>query len=253
MQVMISRKTPDLENKLLILFAVDQLGPLTSLQLLQFLAEYDLMDYITMQLNLGDMIATGHLSSIPHALGSLYTLTDEGRESLSLFLHRLPYSTRTLIRGAVPDWKPRFARETQMLTDFHRREDGKYALRLRLMEKDSPLLDMTLILPTRDLADQLSRRWPQAAPEFYGFLMRELGDAFSQDRMSPGSLPEGAFIDWECEQGCILRLSWSEPAAPALALALALPTESMSLFFAWRWKDTANDICAYLMARLTEK
>ena len=41
---MISRKTPDLENKLLILFSVDEMGPLTSLQLLQFLAEYGLMD-----------------------------------------------------------------------------------------------------------------------------------------------------------------------------------------------------------------
>lgn len=250
---MISRKTPDLENKLLILYAVDQLGPLTSLQLLQFLAEYDLMDYITMQLNLGDMIATGHLNSIHHALGTLYTLSDEGRESLSLFLYRLPHSTRTLIHGAVPLWKPRFARETQMLADFHRREDGMYSLRLRLMEKDSPLLDMTLILPTRDLADQLSRRWPKTAPEFYGFLMKELGDAFSPDRMSPSSMPEGAFIDRDGFQGCILHLMRKESSAPALTMALALPTESMSLFFAWRWNDAANDICAFLMARLSHE
>jgi hypothetical protein len=251
MQVMISRKTPDLENKLLILFAVDELGPLTSLQLLQFLAEFGLMDYITMQLALGDMLTTGHISSIPHALGTLYTLSREGRESLTLFLHRLPHSTRALIHGAVPEWKPRFARETQMLAEFHRREDSKYDLRLRLMEKDSPLLDMTIVLSTRDLADRLSRRWPQAAPEFYGFLMKALGDAFSPDSLAPGSLPEGAAIDRESAQGCILLLNHGEPAA--LTLALSLPTESMSLFFAWRWKDAADEICAFLMAGLSEK
>jgi hypothetical protein len=250
---MISRKTPDLENKLLILFAVDEMGPLTSLQLLQFLSEYGLMDYITMQLTLGDMMTTGHISSIPHALGTLYTLTGEGRESLSLFLHRLPHSTRTLIHGAVPEWKPRFARETQMLADFHRRKDGMYDLRLRLMEKDTPLLDMTIVLPTRDLADHLSRRWPEAAPAFYGFLMKELGDTFSSDRMFKGSMPDGAFIDRESTQGCILRLYRDDKNSPSITMAVALPTESMSLFFAWRWKDKADEICSFLMARLSEE
>jgi hypothetical protein len=253
MQVMISRKTPDLENKLLILFIVDEMGPLTSLQLLQFLADNNLMDYITMQLTLGDMVSTGHLSSIPHALGALYTLTGEGRESLALFLHRLPHSTRTLIHGAVPEWKPRFARETQMLADFHRRNDGKYDLRLRLMEKDSPLLDMAIVIPTRDLADRLSRRWPQAAPAFYGFLMKELGDTYSQDKMFQDSLPDGAFIEKECPQGCILRLNHDEPGSRELTMALALPTKSMSLFFAWRWKDAADIICAFLMAELSRE
>ncbi len=250
---MISRKTPDLENKLLILFAIDELGPLTSLQLLQFLAENNLMDYITMQLTLGDMMDSGHLRSIPHALGTLYTLSREGRESLALFLHRLPHSTRVLIHSAVPGWKPRFARETQMLADFHRREDGIFDLRLRLMEKDSPLLDMTLILPTRDLADQLSRRWPEAAPAFYGYLMKELGDDFSSDQRVPGTLPEGAFLDKESAQGFVLRLNRGGPAAPALTMALALPTKSMALFFAWHWAEKADGICAFLMARLSEK
>ncbi len=250
---MITRKTPDLENKLLILFAVDQLGPLSNLQLLQFLAEYGLMDYITMQLTMGDMLLSGHLSSIPHALGTLYTLSREGRESLSLFLRRLPHSTRALILEAVPGWKVRFQRETQMLADFHRREDGAYDLRLRLMEKDAPLLDMTLALPTRDMADRLSRRWPAAAPAFYGHLMKELGDDFSLDKTSLGALPQGAHVDWGCAQGCILRLDRGGPAAPALMMALALPTESMALSFAGRWPEKAEDICAFLMERLSEE
>ncbi len=250
---MISRKTPDLENKLLILFAVDELGPLTSLQLLQILAEYNLMDYITMQLTLGDMMATGHLSSIPHALGPLYTLSSEGRESLALFLHRLPHSMRALIHDAVPEWKPRFARETQMLADFHRREDGKYDLRLRLMEKDSSLLDMTLVLPSRDMADQLSRRWQEAAPAFYGYLMKELGDDFSSDQRDPDTLPEGTSLDREGAQGFVLRLNRGVSAASALTISLALPTKSMALFFAWHWAEKADGICSFLMTRLSEE
>ncbi len=250
---MISRKTPDLENKLLILYAVDQLGPLTSLQLLQFLAEHSLMDYITMQLILGDMMAAGHLSSTPHALGTLYTLSQVGRESLHLFLRRLPHSTKSLVRNMAAEWKLRFARETQMLADFHRREDGMYDLRLRLMEKDSPLLDMTLALPTRDLADQLSRRWPLAAPSFYGYLMKELGDAFTTEAACPSEPPPDAFIETEIKQGCMLHLKRSDSSAPPITLAMALPTRSMALFFAWSWSAMADDICSFLMNRLSEE
>ena len=250
---MISRKTPDLENKLLVLFAVDQLGPLTSLQLLQFLAEHELMDYITMQLTLGDLLSTGHLNSLPHALGTLYGLSPEGKESLWLFLRRLPHSTRSMVRNAVPEWKPRFQRETQILSDFQRREDGMYALRLRLMEKDAPLLDMTLTLPSRDLADRFSRRWPTAAPAFYGFLMKALGDDFSPDAQPPGMPAQDAFIDsGEQGQGCLLRLSGGGLPNPPLSLTLALPTESMARFFSGRWATMADSIYAFLMARLAE-
>ena len=128
-----------------------------------------------------------------------------------------------------------------------------YALRLRLMEKDAPLLDMTLTLPSRDLADRFSRRWPTAAPAFYGFLMKELGDDFSPDAQPPSMPAQDAFLDsGEHGQGCLLHLHRGEPSVPALSLTLALPTESMALFFAGRWATIAQAIYAFLMARLAE-
>jgi len=48
-------------------------------------------------------------------------------------LRRLPHSLKTLVCDAVPVWKPRFQREAQILSDFRRLTDGRYALRLRLM------------------------------------------------------------------------------------------------------------------------
>jgi hypothetical protein len=48
-------------------------------------------------------------------------------------------------------------------------------------------------------------------------------------------------------------LNHDENNSPALKLKLALPTESMSLFFARRWKDMADGICAFLMAKLSQE
>ncbi len=250
---MINRKTPDLENRLLILYAIDRFGPLSSLQILQFLAEHDLMDYITLQLTLGDLTQTGHLCATPHALGLLHTLTPAGKESLNLFLHRLPYSLRTLVQASLPGWKKRFQREAQMLSDFHRQEDGTYALRLRLMEKDAPLLDMVITLSARDAADQYSRRWEKAAPLFYGFLMQELGDDFSQNAEPPANLPANATIESRQDaQGCLLQLHYNIPNKPEIKLSVSLPTESMALFFAGRWESKAEGMCAFLLDALAK-
>ena len=248
---MINRKTPDLENRLLILHTIDQFGTLGSLQLLQFLAEHDLMDYITLQLTLGDLVQTGHLQTTPHALGLLYALTPAGKESLGLFLQRLPHSIREQVAQALPVWKKRFQQEAQMLSDFHRREDGTYVLRLRLMEKDAPLLDMMLILPTRDIADAYSRRWAKAAPIFYRFFMLELGSHFSQDVQPPFVMPPGTALEKrQNAQGCLLQLHNSAENEPELKMSVSLPTESMALFFAGRWESTSGAISAFLLHTL---
>ncbi len=250
---MITRKTPDLENKLLILMAIDLLGPLTGLQLLQFLAECGLMDYFILQLALGDLMDTGQIESTQSALGPQYALTAAGRESLALFLHRLPHSIRSIVYEAVPQWKPRIQREAQILSDFSRREDGRYALRLRLMEADTPILDMTLSLPSRDSADRLSRRWPAAAQAFYGFLMRELGDSFSPAAGGQGQLPQGAYISDAGQQGFILQLVHEESAVQDFSLSLTLPTRSMAFFFAGRWPEKADVLSDFLMDLLAKE
>ena len=249
---MLNHKASDVENKLLVLLAVDQLGPLTNLQLLQFLAENDLMDYITLQLALGELMSAGHLEKTPHALGPLYTLTREGRESLALFSRRIPHSSHSLIKNGAAYWRARFQREKQVLSDFHRLEDGTYALELRLMEKDQSLLETMLLLPSRDMADRFSRSWPRAAADFYGFLIRELGGDFSPDVSSDGTLPEGTAITCEYIQGCSLHLK-QDVGSPALHIILSLPTESMAASFAARFPDRAQDIRTFLLEQLAEE
>ena len=62
---------PEPESKLTILYALRGLGPVTDTELLQFLAELDLMNYFTMQLNLCDMEEQGQLRTLPHPAGNL--------------------------------------------------------------------------------------------------------------------------------------------------------------------------------------
>ena len=86
---------PETENRLIILYTLRQLGPVTAMQLLQAMAEGDLMNYITMQLSLSEMESQGQITQRAHPLGNLIELTEEGTFTLRSFEKRIPASRRT--------------------------------------------------------------------------------------------------------------------------------------------------------------
>ena len=170
------RRPSDLENKLLLLHAVDRLGAVTAPQLLAFMAENDGMDYITLQLCLAELDDAGLLRRRPHALGMLYTLTGEGLDTLSMFRARVPHSRLEGINRVADNWRIRFRRERQMLSDFERAPNGDYAVRLRVMERNEPLLDMTISVPTHGQAQRMCDAWAARAGDTYAHITQALAE-----------------------------------------------------------------------------
>ncbi len=164
------------EQKLVALYALDQLGPTTALQLLRFMVENELMDYIALQLATAELDEMGLLRKLPHELGALYAPSTQGYETLKLFQRRIPRSRIALVDEAAPIWKRRFREEKQVLADWETTASGEYQVRMKLMEGELPLLDMTLNLPTREQAARFCARWPALASELYAHMMRTLGE-----------------------------------------------------------------------------
>ena len=102
---------PETENRLIILYTLRRLGPVTAMQLLQAMAEADLMNYITMQLALSDMESQGQISQRAHPLGNLIEITGEGDYILRSFEKRIPASRRSLIDERVDAWRDLFQTE----------------------------------------------------------------------------------------------------------------------------------------------
>ncbi|MDD3214346.1 MAG: hypothetical protein PHY64_11765, partial [Eubacteriales bacterium] len=75
------RKVSETENMLRLLLCVDTLESVTSTQLWMFVAEQELMDYISMRLCLHKLMMAGELETGGGALGEQLFLTDRGREA----------------------------------------------------------------------------------------------------------------------------------------------------------------------------
>lgn len=170
------KRPPDDEQRLVVLDALRQLGPCTELQLLQFLAEYDLMNYFDMMIALQDLCARGQAVRAPRRAGYLYQTTPAGEEALALFGGRVPGSVKKLLEETGEAWRQRFLQEDTCVSQVRQTERGDYELSLAVREQDIDTLRLTFILPTRELANRLSAQWPGKASQLYETVIRILSE-----------------------------------------------------------------------------
>ena len=170
------KRSPEDEQRLIVLYALDQLAPCTELQLLQFLFEHDLMNYFDMMFALNDLCANGQAVRSQRKAGNLYALTDAGREALSLFGSRGPGSVKKLLEETGDVWRARFRQEDQYLHQIRQTQRGEYEVTLTVVEQEMDMLRLTLTLPTRELAQQTARAWPKAAGKIYESVMQTLSE-----------------------------------------------------------------------------
>lgn len=168
------RRMPDDEQRLIVLFSLQQLGPCTELQLLQFLFERDLTNYFDLMFALGDLCSRGQAVRTKKRAGYIYEVTDAGREALALFGGRVPGSVKKLLAEVGPAWRQRFQEEDQYLSQIHQQERGEFELTLTVTEQDMDMMRVSFSLPTRELANQIAQRWPRLGAEVYETIIRML-------------------------------------------------------------------------------
>ncbi len=168
------RRAPDDEQKLIVLCCLNRLGPCTELQLLQFLFEYDLMNYFEMMFALNDLCDRGQAARTKKGAGYLYAVTAAGAEALTLFGRRVPNSVYVLLENTAGDWRQRFRREAQNLYEITQTDRGEYELTLRVVEQDMDMMTVTVSLPTQQMAQQMAGRWPRMASKIYAEVFRML-------------------------------------------------------------------------------
>ncbi len=169
-------RAPEQEQKLIVLACLDRFGPCTELQLLQFLFEHDLMNYFDMMFVLNELCDQGQAARSQARSGFRYELTEAGREALALFGGRVPASVKNLLEETGAEWQSRFRREAQSHGQVAMNRQGEYEAVLEASEGDRPLMTVKLTLPTRELAAQIARRWPDRAAEIYGAVIRLLSE-----------------------------------------------------------------------------
>lgn len=168
------RRTPDDEQRLIVLCCLSHLAPCTELQLLQFLFEHDLMNYFDMMFALNDLCDRGQAVRAKKRAGYQYEVTEAGKEALSLFGHRVPQSIKSLLKNTAWDWRQNFRKEAQYQYHIEQTNRGESELTLSVVEQDMDMMRLMLSLPNQEIANKLAAKWRKKSSEIYETVIRIL-------------------------------------------------------------------------------
>lgn len=239
---------PETENRLVILYMLRSLGPVTAMQLLQAMAEADLMNYITMQLSLSEMESQGQITQRAHPLGNLIEMTGKGDFILRSFEKRIPASRRALINDHAEDWRSRFAAEQMAPAEAVTLPDGRSVLHLRLLDKAATLMDLMLYLPAGQHFTLLPERWRSCVQASYAAVLAQLTEAYNPAQ----PMPDAAQTDAVRQSGLdewLLTLT-DDPDTPGIDLIMSLPDEHLARCSALRWPQAADGIRTFVINAL---
>ena len=134
-------------SKLIVLYMLDRVSfPMSNAQISEFILEKEYTDYFTIQTALSELVEARFIRLKSVRNTSLYTITEEGQNTLSYFGKKISSQIREEID----------------------------AFRCRVLEKDSVLIDLTLTVPVREQAEAICGHWRDKSQEIYASLMKAL-------------------------------------------------------------------------------
>lgn len=103
-------------------------------------------------------------------------LTERGRQVLEALEHKIPVPIRSYLAQESAVWQRDIRRERQLSATVDPDGNGQYRVRLRQLEGQNPLVDLSLIIPDLNLANQIIDRWQRLPQSMYLGLLALLSD-----------------------------------------------------------------------------
>lgn len=161
--------------KLIILYMLNKVSfPLTNAQICDFLLERDYTNYLTIQQVLGELAETGFILTSKYHNRTQISLTKEGVDTLHFFENRINDGIKKDVDSYLKEKEYSLRNEVSILADYYKATSGEYEVRLVAKDRDIPLIDMTLSVPTLDLALSICDHWQTRNQEVYQLITSKL-------------------------------------------------------------------------------
>lgn len=161
--------------KLIILYMLKKIDfSMTNSQISSFILEKGYTNYFTLQSVLSALTESGlvHQETIQNS--SFYTITPEGENTIGFFENNISQSIRDEIDEYLKENKLQLRNEVSVVADYYRNTAGEIAVRCRVKEKHSDLIDLTLTVPDEAHAKAICNQWQKKCQTVYEYIMKEL-------------------------------------------------------------------------------
>lgn len=161
--------------KLIILYILDRMDfPITNTELTRFIVDKEYCDYITINQTLEDLIEDEYVA-VEHSHNSyLYRITPSGKETLSFFYTRISVAIRDDIDTYLSEKEYQLREMVATTADYYEAKKNEFVVELRVVERDSELVHINLLVTSAAEADLICSRWKECSADVYGYLISTL-------------------------------------------------------------------------------
>ena len=161
--------------KLMILYILSRVNfPLTNAQLTTFILEKEYTNYFNLQRAISELIDDAYITTKIIRNSTLYRITDSGNETLLLFDNMISSGIKDDIEAYLVENKYELQAEVSTQAEYYQVKKGEFAAHLSVIERDAPIIDLTLIVTTQEEAKSLCNNWREKSSDVYAHLMSML-------------------------------------------------------------------------------
>lgn len=159
-----------LVNKLILLFVFDKMeAPLSENTVLDMCCSANnWISYMDCKPLLGTLLDHSFIyNTAPQGANPLYSITPDGRVCLADFYVQIPSSLREEISTFVKNNRTRYRKSQQCAADYFMNKDGTYTVYLKILEPNQPIFELKLVVPNRQTAKNIYKKWEEKAANVY--------------------------------------------------------------------------------------
>ncbi len=161
--------------KLIILYMLNRVSfSLTVAQISDFLLEREYTGYMSLNQAISELMDASMIKSHTVRNRTYLDITKEGKDTLNFFGNRISDAIKEEIDTFFREKEYNLRNEAAVMADYYKSTTGEYEARLIAKEKDIPLVELTLSVPTKELASEICDNWQKKNQEIYQYLIQEL-------------------------------------------------------------------------------
>ncbi len=161
--------------KLIILYMLDRVSsPLTVAHVSDFILGHDYTDFVTINRAINELKEAGMLALRPMHNRTHLLLTKEGQETLRFFENRIGDAIKEDVKAYLKENEFTLRNDVSVVGDYYKTTSGEYEARLIAKERGVNLVELTLSVPTEEMASSICDHWQAKSQEVYQTLARLL-------------------------------------------------------------------------------
>ena len=161
--------------KLIVLYMLGRVTfPLTRMQITDYILDREYTNYMTMQTVFAQLCDSNMvLEKTVRNRTQLY-ITEEGEDTLQFFENRISPEIKKDIDAYLKEKSMSLKNEVSVIGEFYKGTDGDYKSHLTAREKNQILVDITLSVPSEEIASSICEKWERKNQEIYQYLIEQL-------------------------------------------------------------------------------